>query len=66
MPKHIYKRGDAAFYKWWEHIYQKEMDLFETMKTGCATTYDMREWEKLKAYYHGLCDGRKRTNEGPL
>lgn len=65
-PRHSYKRGDAAFYTWWEKVYQQQMDLFQICSTGMGTRDDMVQWEILKAYYHGLCDGRKRVNPGPM
>jgi len=69
MPRFKYQKGDYYFWIWWETIYQKELDNFHSWKK--ATTIpapDSRDWNRrleLQAYFHGLCDGRKRINEGP-
>jgi hypothetical protein len=69
MPRFKYQKGDYYFWIWWETIYQKELDNFHSWKSPTAIPKpDSRDWKRrleLQAYYHGLCDGRKRINEGP-
>ncbi len=69
MTKSIYKKGDYYFWIWWETIYKKELDNFIRWKhPSTIPEVDSTDWNrrlKLQAYYHGLCDGRKRINEGP-
>ncbi len=69
MPKHKYEKNNYYFWMWWEKIYEKELDNFERWKNP-ATVPNPNSiyWDrklKLQAYYYGLCDGRKRLNEGP-
>lgn len=66
-PYHIYQNSDRAFYKWWTNIYQEDMDLYEKFSkpNTSISQRDHIKWGKLRAYYNGLCDGRKRVNDGP-
>ena len=69
MPRHKYQKGDYYFWIWWENIYKKELDNFSKWKKPSTipepgSKYWIRR-ENLQSYYHGLCDGRKRINEGP-
>ena len=48
---------------------KNELDNFQSWKhpSNCPNP-DSKFWNRriqLQAYYHGLCDGRKRINEGP-
>jgi hypothetical protein len=69
MPKQIYKKNDSYFWMWWENIYKKELDNFQRWKNPLTIpdpdSTDSNRRLKLQAYYYGLCDGRKRINEGP-
>lgn len=65
-PYHVYGNNDSAFYKWWKNIYQNDMDLYEKFsKPSIVRQREHIKWAKLRAYYSGLCDGRKRVNYGP-
>ena len=67
-PIHKYENNERAFYNWWNNIYQEEMELYYKFSTPKSdiTQRDYIKWGKLKAYYYGLCDGRKRLNDGPF
>ena len=43
------------------------MDLYEKFSNPGVqlTENDFTEWNLLRAYFFGLCDGRKRICEGP-
>lgn len=69
MPRFKYEKGDYYFWMWWETIYKNELDNFQSWKhPSTCPNPDSKFWNRriqLQAYYHGLCDGRKRINEGP-
>ncbi len=69
MPRQKYQKGDFYFWMWWENIYKKELDNFNRWKhPNTIPEPDSKDWNRrliLQAYYHGLCDGRSRINEGP-
>ena len=50
-------------------ILKNELDNFQSWKhPGTCPNPDSKFWNRriqLQAYYYGLCDGRKRINEGP-
>ena len=70
MPNLTYKKNDSYFYKWWKEIYQQQLDLYKKFSTpsldGYPTDKDLENWRILRAYYFGLCDGRKRICSGPF
>ena len=66
MPKLTYKKDDSYFYKWWKEIYQQQLDLYKKFSTpgivfAPLTDKDFENWRMLRAYYFGLCDGRKKN-----
>lgn len=67
MSRLIYSKNDYFFYKWWKNIYMEQMDLYEKFSNPGVqlTENDFTEWNLLRAYFFGLCDGRKRICEGP-
>lgn len=67
MSRLIYSKNDYFFYKWWKNIYMEQMDLYEKFSNPGVqlTENDFNEWNLLRAYFFGLCDGRKRICEGP-
>jgi hypothetical protein len=69
MIIHDYQRGDYHFYIWWEFVYKKELDNFKLWTNGetipAYGSDDAIRRDILQAYYHGLCDARKKLNDGP-
>lgn len=66
MAKQYYKDDQYHFYQWWKDVYQQEMDLYERWSsTGAMLDGDYKRWEILRAYFRGLCHGRKRVTERP-
>ena len=70
MAKLTYKKDDSYFYKWWKEIYQQQLDLYTKFSTpgivfAPLTDKDFENWRMLRAYYFGLCDGRKKICPGP-
>ena len=66
-PRHVWSKNQGAFYRWWRNIYKEDMDLLYLFSTPTATITqtDYIKWGKLYGYYFGLCDGRRRVNDGP-
>ena len=64
MLRFKYEKGDYYFWIWWKTIYKKDLGGYESwykVKTiPKVGSNDFFHREKLQAYYHGLCDGRKR------
>lgn len=69
MSKLKFKKGDKYFWFWWENIYKQELDNFVRWKhPNTIPEPNSSDWNRrliLQAYFYGLCDGRKRVNEGP-
>ena len=69
MVRFKYEKGDKYFWIWWETKYKKELDNFVRWKHPYTIPEpNSKDWNRrliLQAYFHGLCDGRHRINEGP-
>jgi hypothetical protein len=69
MVRFKYAKSDYYFYIWWETKYKKELDNFNKWKNPLKIPeVNSEDWNRrllLQAYYYGLCDGRKRENNGP-
>jgi hypothetical protein len=66
---HDYQKGDYHFYIWWNNVYKKELHYYKLWEKADTIPKNGSEAairrEILQAYYHGLCDGRKKVNSGP-
>ena len=68
MPTSIYKDDDYYFYRWWKTIYKDELDLYKRWsvpETAGVLEQDRMRWGVLRAYFRGLCDGRRCICERP-